>query len=110
VAAGGIARRDADGIAESLFRKVVDKFLAENILRDQERCNLDALAQALDISPGRANRIEEEAKSDHYRRAVSAALADGAVTAEEAKTLNDLQARLGVAGSKWSPGDVVHRQ
>ena len=31
-----------------------------------------------------------------------------ALTAEQAKSLNDLKARLGVAGSKWSPGNVVH--
>ena len=39
VAESGISRKDADDIADSLFHKVVDKFIAENILTDQERCN-----------------------------------------------------------------------
>jgi hypothetical protein len=109
VASSGVVRRDADKIADDLFKKVIDKFLADDILSDRERSKLEALARALDIDPVRGRRLEQEAKSERYRKAVSDALADGTVTAEEARTLNDLQARLGVADTRWTPGDLVQR-
>ena len=63
VAASGVTRHDADRIADELFRKVIDKFLADDILPDRERSKLEALARALDIEPAQARRLEEEAKS-----------------------------------------------
>src|SRR5208283_4041378 len=90
VASSGVARHDADAIADQLFRKVIDKFLADKLLSDRERSKLGALARALEIDQARSRRLEEEAKSERYRKAVSDVLADGTVTAEEARMLNDL--------------------
>lgn len=66
------------------------------ILLEPERSKLESLARALDIDQGRAKRLEEEAKTKCYRKAMSDALADGTVTAEEANMLNELKRRLGV--------------
>jgi hypothetical protein len=107
VATSGVGRHDADAIADQLFRKVIDKFLAHDMISDREWTKLGALARALDIDQARSRRLEEEAKSERYHKAVSNVLADGRVTAEEARMLNDLQARLGVVGTKWAPGDPV---
>jgi hypothetical protein len=106
VASSGVARRDADAIADQLFRKVIDRFLAEDVLPSRVRSNLDTLARALATDQERSNRLEAEAKSERYRRAVTDVLADGTVTAEEARMLNDLQARLGVVDTRWAPGHV----
>lgn len=102
-----VAREDADRIADELFGKVIGKFLADAILTDRERAKLEALA--LEINPARAKRLEAEAKSERYRKAVSDALADGTVTAAEAHMLNELKARLGIEDSTWTPGDLAHR-
>ena len=109
VSESDVAREDADRIADELFGKVIGKFLADAILTDRERAKLEALAHALEINPARAKRLEAEAKSERYRKAVSDALADGTVTAAEAHMLNELKARLGIEDSTWTPGDLAHR-
>ena len=93
-----VAREDADRIADELFGKVIGKFLADAILTDRERAKLEALAHTLEINPARAKRLEAEAKSEHYRKAVSDALADGTVTAAEAHMLNELKAQARYRG------------
>jgi hypothetical protein len=109
VAGGGIARRDADLVADEMFRRVADRFALDGVITEQERSKLQVLARALEIAPDRAARIEGSAKADRYRQAVSDALVDGTVTEEEAHMLNRLQAQLGIRESAWSPGDLVPR-
>ena len=101
-----IARKDADQIADELLLRVIVKFLADGILSDQERTKLAALASALEVDDARRERLEEEAKTVRYGQAVSDALADGTVTSEEARMLNELQSRFGIGGSRWTPGDL----
>jgi hypothetical protein len=110
VAESDIAREDADRIADELCGNVIGKFLADAILTDRKRAKLDALARAVEIDSSRAKRLEEEAKSERYRKAVSDALADGTVTVAEANMLNELKSRLGVEDSTWTSGDLVHRE
>jgi hypothetical protein len=107
VTSSDVARPDADAIADQLYRLVVGKFLAASPLSDRERSKLGALARALEIDQARSRHLEQEAKAERYRKAVSDVLSDGIVTAEEARILNDLQARLGVVDTKWAPGNVV---
>jgi tellurite resistance protein len=85
------------------------KFLADGILSDRERAKLGALARALEVDAARLKRLEEEAKTERYRQAVSDALSDGTVSAEEARMLNELRTRFGIGGPKWTPGDLVPR-
>jgi hypothetical protein len=109
VAESDIAREDADRIADELLLRVMVKFLADGILSDRESAKLDALAGALEVDAARLKRLEGEAKSERYRQAVSDALADGTVTAEETQMLNDLRDRFGMGGSKWTADDLVPR-
>ena len=67
------------------------------------------LARALEVDAARLKRLEEEAKTERYRQAVSDALADGTVSDEEARMLNELRTRFGIEGPKWTPGDLVPR-
>jgi hypothetical protein len=100
VTATDIARKDADQIADELLVRVIVKFLADGLLSGQERTKLGALASALEVGDFRLKRLEEVAKTERYRQAVSHAVADGTVTAEEARMLNELQARFGIGGSR----------
>ena len=108
--ASGISRREADAVADDLFRKVADRFARDGVITDKERSKLQVLTRTLEIDPARADRIEAAAKSARYQQAVSEALADGTVTAEEARLLNRLRMQLGIEESAWAPGDLVPRQ
>ncbi len=109
LATSGIARRDADAVADEMFRSLADRFAQDGVITDKERESLKDLAQALKISPDRAGRIEAAAKTARYHQAVSDALADGTVTEEEARLLNRLQAQLGIREAAWTAGDLAPR-
>jgi hypothetical protein len=107
VADGGLPREEADRVADELFRRIADRIVADGVITAAERAKLDVLAKVLEMDAARATLIEEEAKSAIYQRAVAGALADGTVTEEEARMLNDLRDNLGVQDSPWIAGDVV---
>ncbi len=109
VAASDIARPAADDVAAELFGKLADRCAADGIVTEKEQRNLKVFSKALNMDPGRAERIESEAKTARYQAAVSDALADGTVTDEEAHLLNKLRWQLGVEDSAWTAGDLVSK-
>jgi hypothetical protein len=107
LASSGISRPAADIVADDMFRKVADRFASDGVITEKERGKLKILSKALDMSPARADRVESEAKAARYQQAVSEAVADGTVTAEEAHLLNNLRRQLGVEDSPWTAGELV---
>jgi hypothetical protein len=53
-----------------------------------------------------ARRVESQAKSAHFRLAVSDAPAEGSVTEEEVHPLNRLRRQLGVVDAAWTTGNI----
>ena len=61
VAATGIARTDADRVADDMYRKVAERFAEDAVITQKERDKLNKLVKALDMDSTRAHRIESDA-------------------------------------------------
>jgi hypothetical protein len=103
----GLPGVEADQVADEVYRKMADRIVMDGVITIKERSKLDRLARVLEMDASRAARIEQEAKSGVYRKAVAEALSDGTVTEEEACMLNALRVNLGLDEPSWIAGDIV---
>lgn len=99
---GDLPRSEADRVADEMFRRMADRFVEDGVITQIEQTKLDRLAKVLEIDSDRAASLLEESKSARYRSAVTDALADGLVTEEEARMLNELRDGLGVRAPTWT--------
>src|SRR5262249_39279885 len=72
-----IPRAEADRTDDDIYRALVSNVIADGVVTDNERRKLNGLARMLEIDSDRTDRIENDAKVDHYRGAVAKSLADG---------------------------------
>jgi hypothetical protein len=108
VAQCDIPRHDADRVADDLYLQLCRKEVASGVIAESARKKLMAMARFLELDECRAGRLEDEAKREAYRAAVSGALADGVVTGAEAIELESLRVTLGIDAelASASAGDL----
>jgi hypothetical protein len=69
VSSSGIARVDADAVAEDLYLGLYRRVAADGIVAPRERLSLDRMARALEIDAGHAKQIEARAKPNAIGKA-----------------------------------------
>lgn len=99
----GVEARQAREIRTAIFADVLDVFLVDGALSPAEQGYLRDLQEALDLDPVDVQDVHERLGAPHFRAALTAAIADGAVTAEERADLARLASDLKI------PGEVADR-
>jgi hypothetical protein len=90
----GVVGADARAILVATWRRVLHAFLGDDVLSDREIAYLQELARALTLTTQDVEAAEREVIHPRYEKAVSEAMADERMTAEERAALARLAARL----------------
>ena len=94
IARESVPRFEADYVAGVVYRQYSDNVVEDGVITATERRHLDMLASVLGISRERVEVIESAAKCDRFRRALADTLADGVITEDEARSLQELRESL----------------